>query len=103
MTTLYHSLDRRQHLSQPQIARARHRWRGWRESGKLNLELQQFYFDVVVLSARATVEEETFEADVTTLLDGGTVVPTTNTEGLESMLFRANALLSRVHVLETGG
>jgi len=103
VTTLYHSLDRRQHLSQPQMGRARHRWRGWRESGKLNLEMQQFYFDVATMHARTTAQEETFEASVDILLDGGAVVPTTDTEGLDPLLLRANALLDRVRVLETGG
>lgn len=102
MTTLYHSLDQRQFLSQPQMGRARHRWRGWRESSKVNLEIQQFYFDVLKLTANTTVQEETFEADVTVLLDGGTVVAA-DVEGLEALTARASALLDRVRVLEIGG
>lgn len=46
MATFYSNDDRRRWFSAPQYVRQRHRYRGVRESEKMNLEMDQFAFSV---------------------------------------------------------
>lgn len=100
MTVTYHEHDHRQHVTQPQLTRTRHRYRGPRESYRVNLEMAQFQMDVRRLYQRVVSQEDTFRAHVDVALAGGTLVPGEPVLGLEALAHRTQALLDRVRRLQ---
>ena len=128
MPILWTSINARDHLSQPQSTRWRHRFRGQRESYKTNVETSQMLFDLRRLYEKMNAIEESFDANVETLEIGSTITvvdaqmegaalgeegfplllgggllegeTTLSVEGLDDLLRRAERLRQRVYYLE---
>ena len=71
MPVLYRTIDKRNWTHQPQLTRWRHRWRGNRESLKVNTEINQTFYDLTRLNTRAETVDSTLETNRDTIRDGG--------------------------------
>jgi hypothetical protein len=87
-------------LSQSNLSRARHRYRGPRESHKINLEITQFLYDVTRLYQLTVTAEDTFHSHMLTLTDGGQAIPDLDVVGLTELTIRTQRLRDRVLALE---
>lgn len=87
-------------LSQPNLTRARHRYRGPRESHKVNLEINQYLYDITRLYQLTLTAEATFRAHMLTLTDGGQAIPDLDVVGLTELTNRTQRLRDRVRALE---
>lgn len=106
MPTLYHEYNRREQFLAPQFNRSRHRYRGPRESFKINLEIDQFAFSVHRLYESYEDFREEFIMKASLLLSGGesgfndeddqsVLLP-----GYEELVARLQRLQSRARALE---
>ena len=68
----YSRINRNAILYQPNYTRMRHRYRGHRESEKINLEMGQMYADLAKIDLELTTVEDNLETYVSYLLDGVT-------------------------------
>lgn len=89
----------RNEISQPQLQRARSRFRGPRESYKFNLEVSQTTFDIVRLYQEVNDTKAIYDANTIVMHDGGTVAGQV-LEGLEELTNRLHRLRDRVRILE---
>lgn len=103
----YSEINRREHVEQPPLTIQRHRYRGVRESQKINLEIDQLTLAMKRLYARMTTREEGISEYVTDLIDGGEVTgvgedgdATLDLAGLKALIARAQGLQQRVNDLE---
>jgi hypothetical protein len=100
MAVFYHAVDRRAFVSQPQLTRWNHRYRGYRESPKINVESAQLLYDVRKLFEHTKGVRVKVLANIATALEGGVVVPTETTIGLDALINRVSRLTERVRMLE---
>lgn len=100
-------------ISQPQFQRNRHRYRGPKESYKINLEMDQFHFDVRKLFQEYSEASDFFDFSTELLYDGGVLpeveyvwddstplLESLQLEGIESLACRVEALHNRIRRLE---
>lgn len=88
-------------LRQPTLTRARHRYRGHRESYKINLEITQFLHDAATLYGEVVTMEEGLEDQFTTMLDGDEdIVTGVDVLGIVELTTRTQRLRDRVKRLE---
>lgn len=73
MSKTYDLRDIRYWVYQPNIVRWRHRFRGVRESLKINQEIGQYFFDINNARQKMTTVETTQEDNVDLVLNGGEV------------------------------
>lgn len=57
---------------QPSFTRWRHRYRGPRESLKINQEIGQYYYDINVMRGKMDALDTEFETQVTNIMEGTT-------------------------------
>jgi len=106
MPTLYHEYNRREQFLAPQYTRSRHRYRGPRESYKVNLEIDQFAFSVHRLHETYEDFRGEFVTKAFLLLEGGesgfndaddqqVLLP-----GYEELVARLQRIQNRVRALE---
>jgi predicted RNA-binding protein associated with RNAse of E/G family len=114
MATLYSEIDKSDWYYQPNFVRFRHRYRGVRESYKINTEITQYYYDI----RKIFNESESIRDDLDTysdiILNGGTidgcvyyeVLSATPIEsnleliGLSELAIRTEKLRNRTKILE---
>ena len=53
MPLFYEEVNKKSWFYQPNLSRSRQRYRGTRESAKLNLEIQQFLYDVYRINSKS--------------------------------------------------
>lgn len=114
MAVLYNTIDKRNWVYQPNFTRWRHRWRGVRESLKINTEISQFYYDATRLNTRVD-EVNTQLAETIDLIDNGGSVEGVNFQwdtdatpnieklelpGMKEVALRAEKLRNRIRNLE---
>lgn len=103
----YGSIDRNGWFYQPNLVRWRHRFRGPRESLKINQEMGQYTFDILNMNAKDTA----IKSDIDTMrehllegwdLDASVDFNTADAEliGIEEMRSRIERLRNRVRFLE---
>lgn len=73
MPVFYFDYDRREHFSAPQFTRMRHRYRGVRESHKVNLEIDQIGFSLHKLYEGDHQFRSEFADKATLLMQGGPI------------------------------
>lgn len=109
----YSRINKSAILYQPNYTRVRHRYRGHRESEKINLEMGQMFADLAKIDLELTTVEDNLETNVSNLLDGVThseatftdedATPTDETVtliGLNAFQGRMAALEQRIKRLE---
>lgn len=111
---LWSEIDKRDWTFQPQFTRWRHRWRGKRESLKINTEINQFYYDVRRLNSRSEDVSAALVENRSTIRDGGDVTgvefqwttdatPTiepVQLDGMDNIISRIQQLRNRIEDLE---
>lgn len=104
MPVLYFDVDLRTQLSAPQFTRTNQRYRGVRESWKIDLELKQTYFSITRLYERYEALKEQADYNVLYLTQGGVTDmgadPDLVTPGLDELITRVANLNARVKRLE---
>lgn len=105
MPEFYSDVERRNHFSAPQMTITRQRYRGPRESEKINLEMNQLAFSIKRLYERYDQLAADFVEDASILLEGGTLfVESENgplkVDGLENLTGRIEDLSKRLKALE---
>lgn len=107
MPTFYFDTDIRAQFSAPQFTRLRHRYRGVRESWKVNLEIDQLLFSITDLYRRYNILHDNFVLAKELLIEGGAVTGVTDydddpmvLDGLDSLIQQVAALKARVKRLE---
>lgn len=70
-TLLYKTYDKREHLDAPQYTRPNHRYRGPRESSKVNLEIDQLVYSIAKLSETYDLFQQEFEGMGSVFVNGG--------------------------------
>lgn len=107
----YTLFQKRGTIAAPQFVRARHRFRGPRESEKFNLEMAQMRFDLTNLFWKSTYNEARFFEQTDVLENGGTITAifsselgtsTTTVESISTLALRINRLEKRIKALENG-
>lgn len=73
MAKLYDLRDLRYWVYQPNLTRWRHRYKGVRESLKVNQEIGQYYYDIKNCDKRLDDLEDELDAYADLLINGGTV------------------------------
>lgn len=99
----FYTNDRRNlHFDAPQFNRANHRYRGWRESEKINQEINQIRFSIYKLYERYDNINDELDVKIDLLSDGGAVTAVLNTtlDGNTSLAAKINVLHQRVKALE---
>ncbi len=71
MSELYSLVDKKRWIHQPNFTRWNHRYRGVRESLKINTEIHQAYYDLYRLEERADDILDYLEEKSELLTDGG--------------------------------
>lgn len=107
MPTFYFETDLRAEFSAPQFTRLRARYRGVRESWKVNLEIDQLLFSITGLYDRYNTLHADLVLTSELLFEGGAVTGVTDydddplvLEGLNSLIEDVAALKARVKRLE---
>lgn len=106
MPTFYSDDNKRAHFDAPQFNRMRHRYRGIRESQKLNLEMNQILFSIRRLYERYNDMTASMIARVSTLYEGGTITGVEDVdgnielEGIDAIASRMLDLNKRIKSLE---
>jgi len=106
MPTFYAEHNIRRHFNAPQFTRSRHRFRGPRESEKINLEMDQLYYSIHKLYQIQDEFQEHFVQSANLLLEGGNIDVEFNEDGpievigLEELVVRVDMLRRRVKALE---
>lgn len=105
MPVFYADINKRNFFSAPQFNRMRHRYRGPRESSKINLEVDQISFSLHKLYETYNAIFGDFRTYANLLLEGGdTEVDSLSgdlvLDGLEELTARVVALDKRVKALE---
>lgn len=109
MAEFYSEANRREHFSAPQLTRVRHRYRGPRESEKINLEINQLAFSIRRLYEMYKAISDEFANDVQLLTEGGVITveeedgatPTpVYVDGLDELAAKLESLMKRVESLE---
>lgn len=99
----YENPELKTQLSQPTLTRARHRYRGPRESYKLNLEISQLLYDFTRLYDRV-IDAEQLHLDGVVTVTEPTDPPITELAadwiGLYELTSRVQRLRDRVRTLE---
>lgn len=80
-TKMYKSYDKRHHLDAPEFTRSNHRYRGPRESSKVNLEIGQLIYSFAKLGERYDSFQEEFSGLSDILLEGGVIEGVYSNEG----------------------
>lgn len=78
--TFYSRINRESWLYQPRFVRTRHRYRGHRESEKVNLDINQIYADMSYLASEMNIAEDNLETDIDNVLNGKTYTDVTYTD-----------------------
>ncbi len=68
----YTRIDKKALVYQPSYTRIRHRYRGYRESHKVNLEMSQMYAELSQIDIDLSIVENDFENVVDNILEGVT-------------------------------
>lgn len=97
MPNFYSEHNLRRHFNAPQFTRSRHRFRGPRESEKINLEMDQLHYSIHKLYQGQDEFQEHFVDRANLLLEGGDTTLLDNTE----LLLNSHALVSDVNLLDT--
>lgn len=114
MARLYDLRDLRYWVYQPTSVRWRHRYKGVRESLKVNQEIGQYYYDIKNADYKLDNIDDQFEEDSDLLLNGGYLdgvqfnfledsTPTDEPVyllGFEGMIGRVEQLRNRIRSLE---
>lgn len=74
MSLFYNEVDRKKWIYEPNLSRTRHRYRGNRESYKVNLEISQFVFDVNNIYKKMTNFLDTTMRYVSYISRGSTIL-----------------------------
>lgn len=109
----YTRIDKKSLVYQPSYTRVRHRYRGHRESHKVNLEMSQMYAELARIDVDLSNVEDAFESDVDNILTGVSysdifftdqdATPTNEAvsiTGLEQFMGKLQALEQRIAKLE---
>lgn len=106
MPTFYSEENKRKHFNAPQFTRMRHRFRGPRESEKVNLEIDQLAFSIRKLYQSDSGFRDKFVGLADLLLVGGEVEgledeeeDVIELEGLEALVLRAQRAMTRARSL----
>lgn len=112
MPTLYSLVDKTYWVYQPTFVRWRHRYRGPRESLKLNQEISQYMYDLNNIFSQINTNRANLATYATTIRDGGAIsgVEALNDDatpslvdvelwGLDEIESRIEGLRNRVRVL----
>lgn len=106
MPIFYHTFNERLYFDAPQFNRMRHRYRGVRESAKVNLEIDQTSFSINRLYEKQTVFDDSFVLYAELLTEGGNVgvndgnnAPIVIT-GIDELAARIEGVTKRVKALE---
>lgn len=114
MATLYSLVDKTYWVYQPTSVRWRHRYRGTRESLKLNQEISQYVYDLKNIFSQINTNRSNLTEYATTIRDGGIVDDITAFEdpdaatpvmaevelwGMDEMESRLEGLRNRVRVI----
>lgn len=106
MPEFYSEHNMRRQFNAPNFTRTRHRFRGPRESEKINLEMNQMYTAIQVLHKNHDEFQHRFVESATTLLEGEGLTVEMNEDGpivlvgLEELASRIDMLRRRVKALE---
>lgn len=106
MPEFYAEHNLRRHFTAPQFTRSRHRFRGARESEKVNLEMDQLYYSIHKLYDIQNQFQDHFVQRANLLLEGGSIEVESNEDGpidvvgLEELVARVDMLRRRVKALE---
>lgn len=112
MAVFYNTNITQYEITEPQLTRWRHRYRGVRESLKFNTETQQFLYDVTELYAQNAALSERMTFDLGLVEDGGSITAVVSWDdgspveepvvlaGLDTLVVRAQALNQRITALE---
>jgi hypothetical protein len=87
-------------FSAPQFNIARHRFRGARESEKVNLEIDQLTFSLRKIYEQQANFRANFRAKATILLDGGSINGLTDELATTVELVGLNDMTARAHMLQ---
>lgn len=106
-TFLYTQTDRRGYISAPQFIRSRARYRGQRESFKINTEIAQLLYDLRKLYEKYDTLKVTLDARLYVLEHGGSISGATYgtsdeafvIPGVEELAVRLTRLRERVGAL----
>lgn len=100
---LYTMLDRRKWIMAPNFVRTRHRYRGYRESAKINLEIHSMTYDLKRIKKQIIDLQSTWDQYLTDLVSGVVLDLTSTTltvEGLDSLNARVANVMRRIQSLE---
>lgn len=104
---LYSEFSLRKHINAPQFNRMRHRFRGPRESEKINLEMNQLYYSIHKQYEIQQAFNDKFVTYAENILDGAELTGLgfngegdIEIPGLSDMAKRIDALDRRVRALE---
>lgn len=106
MAVIYSKYNLRKHINAPQFNRMRHRFRGPRESEKINLEMDQLYYSIHKQDETHKAFNDKFVMYAEMLLEGGTLTgidfegEEIIISGLLDVAKRLDALARRVQALE---
>lgn len=101
MPKFYFTVNRREFFNAPQFTRVNHRFRGQRESEKINLEVHQMYFSIRKLYNLTASLRERYLNYATLLVEGGTIAnDLTDQSGTPLFLEGINSLTTRASMLE---
>jgi len=111
----YSRLDKKGWLHQPSFVRRRHRYRGHRESLKINQEIDSLYADMSYLDMELTEAENNLDTYVSNILNGVTHTGITYTDedatpvdfevtilSIDTLAANMAALEQRIERLENG-
>lgn len=87
-------------FSAPQFTISRHRFRGVRESEKMNLEMDQLAYSVRKLYEQQANFRANFREKATTLLEGGTIIGLEDESSTTIEVVGLNDLTARVSMLQ---
>lgn len=99
-TVLYSEFDRRNRLCEPQFQRDRSRYRGSRESYKLNLEIAQATYDLMRLYRLVTRAEEDHANNIHTLQTDDTQVMDITVVAVDTIISQVTGFGLRIRALE---
>jgi len=113
-SVLFQPVDNTNRVHQPNFTRWRHRLRGPRESYKINLEMDQFYYDIQTLKIRYDIVRDNLDYITGHYTEGGAMTGVEVAweldatpgeedlvlEGLNNLSARIESLRERVRKLE---
>lgn len=95
-TLIYKTYDKREHLNAPQYTRTKQRYRGPRESYKINLEISQLLYSLAGLSE----QYENFQEELTDIgaqfLDGGELSNVLDSDGDPVVILGLNEIAAKI-------